>query len=68
MVFFLASWTYALAVNFSGRYRGAVDAFVGGEGAKGAEMGDRVERGHDGTGVVKPVTDLENMSGVVLTK
>lgn len=47
---------------------GAVDAFVGGEGAKGVEMGDRVERGPDGTGVVKPVTDLENMSGVVLTK
>lgn len=51
-----------------GWYRGVVDVFVGGEGVNGVEMGDRVERGYDGMGVVKLVMDLENMFGVVLIK
>ncbi|KAK0710541.1 major facilitator superfamily domain-containing protein [Apiosordaria backusii] len=68
MVFFLGSWTYAMAVNFWGWYRQAVDAFVGGEGGNGGQSG--VELGirgeNNGTGVVQPVTDVENMTGVKL--
>ncbi|KAK0666607.1 major facilitator superfamily domain-containing protein [Cercophora samala] len=69
MVFFLAPWTYALAVNFVGSYRQAVDAFVGGDvgnGGEGVAMGKRCEDGREGTVVVKPVTDVENMTSIKL--
>ncbi|KAK4204554.1 major facilitator superfamily domain-containing protein [Triangularia verruculosa] len=69
MVFFLISWTYAMSVNFWGWYRRTVDAFAPNEETAG-RRGEAVElekKGDvDGTGVVKPVTDVEKMSDVKL--
>ncbi len=52
MAFFVAAWTYALAVNFAPRYKDAVDKF------HTTRIGD-TEKGDDGEGPREAIADVE---------